>query len=214
MYDHKNTKTFTFAPRNTEQAYYAESASRNNVETVNPLTRVLPVVATYETLSAGGTINMKRDYNVWEDKMAGGAFGWYTGQYDYLTGMSVLTQPAESVITSNGSNYEFKGIGLDRQFNTLGGFQSEMEEFEIGNLDQLIKFGYWPSAGKGVGLVGLPEVVAPAGTTTAMKMRGSTEWMRHLKPVCVDPDPVIDLGSIAPVRTANRRSTAGNVMIR
>jgi hypothetical protein len=207
-------KSITLAPSNVVQAYYAENLSRNNVDTVNPLTRVLPVVATYDTYSAGGAINLHRDKNPWDEKMAGGVFGWYGGEYDYLTGLSVLSQPEQSLVTSNGSNYEFEGVGLDKQYNKLGGFQSEMEDFEIQNMDDLIKFGVWPSAGKGIGLVGIGEAVAPANTTTAMKMRGSTEWQHHARLVNVDPLPVVDLGSIQYVRTANRRQASGNVMIR
>jgi len=204
----------TLAPQNVVQAYYAENLSRNNVDTVNPLTRVLPVVATYDTYSAGGVINLHRDKNPWDEKMAGGVFGWYGGEYDYLTGLSVLSQPEQSDITRNGSNYQFEGVGLDKQYNRLGGFQSEMEDFEIKNMEDLIKFGVWPSAGKGLGLVGLGETVAPANTTTAMKMRGSTEWQYHARPVTTDPLPVVNLGSIPYTRTVNRKQSAGNVMIR
>lgn len=186
--------------------------------TVNPLWYPMARVATEDTFSAGGSITTNREKNVWQGA-AGGVFNIYTGVYDYLSGMNVLTSSAAATPALTNQNLEKYGFdwgyeALDRQYNKQGGFQSqEYDDFEIGNVRELTKFGFFPSAGQGVSMVGLPEVPAPNGMESAMKIAGSTKWQEDLRPRDRGTNN-IPIGKIAYVRQVNRNSSINNPRIR
>jgi len=186
--------------------------------TVNPLWYTIPRVANSDTFSAGGSITTDRQVNPWQGA-AGGQFNIYTGVYDYVSGLNTsLGAGADSPLLSNQDlqkyGYDWGYYGLDRQQNKLGGYQSqEVDDFVIGNADQLLKFGVFPSAGRGVSMVGLPETPAPKGMESALKVAGSFKWQADLQPKVADTNN-LPISKIPYNRQVNRNSSINFSRIR
>lgn len=194
--------------------------SRNPFQapTVSPLWYPMPRVANDDTLSAGGTVTIDRQVNAWQGA-AGGVFNVYDGVYDYVTGVNVLgASAAETPLLTNKNiekyGYDWGCHGLDRQQNKLGAYQSEeYDDFMMGNADELLKFGVFPSAGRGVSMVGLPETPAPKGMESALKVAGSFKWQADLRPKVADTNN-LPVSKIPFNRMVNRNSSINNVRIR
>ena len=139
--------------------------------------------------------------------------------YDYVSGLNAyLGSASDTPLLSNQDiqkyGYDWGYAGVDRQYNKLGGFQSqEVDDFTIGNADQLIKFGVFPSAGRGVSMVGLPETPAPAGMESVLKVAGSFKWQADLQPRVADTNN-LPVGKIPYVRMVNRNSSMNHARIR
>jgi len=174
----------------------------------------MPQVANPYTLSAGGVIDLNREVNPW-DRAVGGVFDIYTGQYDYLSGLNALTSSADApVLLEPQSGFDWGYEMVDRQQNHMGGFQSqEYDDFQIGDLGELIKFGFFPSAGHGISMVGLPETTAPSGMQSAIKAAASLRWQRNLKPIERDTNN-LPIGKIPFIRQVDRKSSMYNPMVR
>ena len=202
--------------RSSSEGLRSSSEGHNpfKAPSVSKLWYPLPQVANPDTLSAGGTLDLNREVNPWE-KAVGGVFNIYTGQYDYLSGLNALgSSAAAPTLIQPQPGFDWGYEALDKPYNHQGAYQSEeFFEFEISDLDQLIKFGYFPSAGHGISMVGLPEVPAPSGMQSAMKAAASLRWQQNLKPVERQTNN-LPIGKIPYIRQVDRKSSMYSPMVR